>query len=80
MSTQSSLIAAMIVTISATILVGVAALAVVNGLEWALLSILGLPTKVSFGIMIASSIPVLLWVAKFAIGAWRTIRSPEETV
>ena len=80
MSTKDSLIAAIIVTISVTILVGIAILTIVNGLEWALLSILGFPPKVIYGVMAVSSIPILVWVAKFAANVWRTLRNPEETV
>lgn len=69
---------AVLVTLSASILVGISALVMVDGFEWALLSLLGLPANTIYVIMAVSGLPVLFWVAKFSRGAWASVRNSAE--
>jgi ABC-type antimicrobial peptide transport system permease subunit len=78
MRTFRAILAAIVVTASVCILVGVSVLAIINGLEWAILSILGVPAKAIYIIMAISSLPAVVWLAKFAIGAWRSLKLPHQ--
>ncbi len=65
---------ALVMTLSVSILVGVSALAIVDGLEWALLSLVGLgplPTEIVLGI---TALPVLWVIGGFARRVWRIER------
>ncbi|MFQ5347726.1 MAG: hypothetical protein ACE5ED_07765 [Rhodothalassiaceae bacterium] len=68
---------ALVMTLSVSILVGVAALAIVDGLEWATLSLMGIglvPTEI---VMAVTALPVLYMLTRFARRVWRIERGLE---
>ncbi len=68
---------ALVMTISVSTLVGIAALAIIDGLEWATLSLIGvglLPTEIVMGL---TALPVLFVLAGFARRVWRIERGLE---
>ena len=68
---------ALVMTVSVSILVGISALAIVDGLEWATLSLIGLgklPTEIVMGL---TALPVLWVIGGFARRVWRIERGLE---
>lgn len=64
----------LVVTLSVTFLVGVSLLLVVDGLEWALLSLLGIGGTPAFVLLGLTALPLLWLTWRFARATWRVER------
>lgn len=68
---RSGFLPKLVVTLSVTLLVGISLLLVVDGLEWATLSLLGIDGMPAFVLLGLTGLPLLWLIGRFARTVWR---------
>lgn len=71
---RSTFLQTLVVTLSATFLVGISLFLLVDGLEWTLLTLLGISGMPAFVLLGLTGLPLAWLIWRFARATWRVER------